>query len=139
VAVQETEFGKFQQEIRVGTHVSMYADEPRSVGGDDSGPGPYDFVLAGLGACTSMTMRMYADHKGWPLKRVRVRLRHEKKYVDDASQFDTPAKIDHIYKAIHIEGDELDDSQRERLLEIAERCPVNRTLNSPVVIETEKE
>lgn len=138
VVVRETDFGRFQQEIRVGEHVTMYADEPESVGGDDSGPGPYAFLLAALGACTSMTMRMYADHKKWPLERVTVRLRHEKKYVEDAEQHDAKAKIDHISRRIIIEGDDLDDTQRERLLEIADRCPVHRTLHAQVVVETEE-
>ncbi|MEO0812887.1 MAG: alpha/beta fold hydrolase [Myxococcota bacterium] len=139
VVVRETDVGKFQQEIRVGAHVAMFSDEPESVGGNDTGPGPYDFLLAGLGACTSMTMRMYADHKKWPMERVTVSLRHEKKYVEDATQFDQPTKIDHIYRRIKIEGSDLDEKQRARLLEIADRCPVHRTLHSPVVVNTEAE
>ncbi|MEL6547267.1 MAG: bifunctional alpha/beta hydrolase/OsmC family protein, partial [Myxococcota bacterium] len=139
VVVRETDVGKFQQEIRVGAHVAMFSDEPESVGGNDTGPGPYDFLLAGLGACTSMTMRMYADHKKWPMERVTVSLRHEKKYVEDATQFDQPTKIDHIDRRIKIEGSDLDEKQRARLLEIADRCPVHRTLHSPVVVNTEAE
>ncbi|MEO0459637.1 MAG: alpha/beta fold hydrolase [Myxococcota bacterium] len=136
VLVQESGFGDFQQKVRVADHDVFHADEPESLGGNDTGPGPYDLVLAGLGACTSMTLRMYANHKEWPLERVSVKLRHEKRHREDAAEFDKAKKIDHIDRSIEIRGRELTDTQRQRLFEIADRCPVHRTLESKVVIET---
>lgn len=138
VVVRETKRGKFQQEVRVGAHIHMFADEPESSGGNDSGPDPYDFVLSGLGACTSMTLRMYADRKGLPLERVTVRLQHEKRYPDDAKDNgDGPkTKIDHIDRELTIEGDKLTPEERQRLVEIANRCPVHRTLEGRVEIST---
>ncbi|MEM6531570.1 MAG: alpha/beta fold hydrolase [Myxococcota bacterium] len=139
VAVMETGIGRFQNLVRVGDHGSFLADEPESIGGDNTGPGPYDFLLAGLGACTSMTLRMYAERKKWPLERVTVQLNHRKTWVRDAEacEGDDKCRIDYIHKVIHIEG-ELDATQRARLLEIADKCPVHRTLHSPVLIETDE-
>ncbi len=135
VTVSETREGRFTQAISVGRH-QLRADEPVSVGGDDSGPSPYDFLLAGLGACTSMTLRMYADQKQWPLKRVTVHLEHEKIHAQDCTECETKeGKIDRIEREIEIEG-ELDEAQRARLLEIANKCPVHRTLHSEVWIPT---
>ena len=118
---------------------TFVADEPLAVGGNDEGPTPYDLLVAGLGACTGMTLRMYADHKDWPLDEVVVHLRHSKIHVDDlvegARSGNTGAKIDHIERDIEIFG-ELDDDQRARLLEMANRCPVHRTLESDIRIET---
>lgn len=135
VTVSETRAGRFTQTITAGGH-RLQADEPVSAGGDNSGPSPYDLLLAGLGACTSMTLRMYADQKQWPLERVTVRLKHEKIHARDCSECETrEGKIDRIEREIEIAGD-LDDGQRARLLEIANKCPVHRTLNSEVIVPT---
>jgi putative redox protein len=135
VLVRETHGGKFQQEILTGAH-RMLADEPEKLGGLDSGPGPYDFLLAGLGACTSMTIRLYADFKKIPLKDVSVRLSHDKIHVKDCETCETKtATVDHIERAITLEGD-LDADQRKRLMEIADKCPVHKTLESKIDIHT---
>jgi uncharacterized OsmC-like protein/pimeloyl-ACP methyl ester carboxylesterase len=135
VLVRETHGGKFQQEILTGPH-RMFADEPVKQGGLDSGPGPYDFLLAGLGACTSMTIRLYADFKKIPLDNVSVRLSHGKIHAKDCEGCDTKvSKVDHIERAITLEGS-LDAEQRKRLMEIADKCPVHRTLESKVDIHT---
>ncbi|MDX1546157.1 MAG: bifunctional alpha/beta hydrolase/OsmC family protein [Rhodothermales bacterium] len=114
----------------------LVADEPRAVGGTNTGPTPYDYVVAGLGACTAMTLRMYADRKKWPLDAVEVRLNHSKVHAKDCEDCDKPSKIDHVQRTVVLTGD-LDDAQRARLLEIADRCPVHRTLEGEVRIETE--
>ena len=138
VVVRETRRGQFQQEIITGAH-RLLADEPVKAGGLDSGPGPYDLLLAALGACTSMTVRLYADHKQIPLTRTQVRLRHEKIYATDCAECETKeGKIDHIERAITFEGD-VTAEQRARLLEIADKCPVHRTLKSEVDIRTVEE
>jgi uncharacterized OsmC-like protein/alpha-beta hydrolase superfamily lysophospholipase len=138
VMVRETRRGKFQQEIATGKH-RLLADEPVKAGGFDSGPGPYDLLLAALGACTSMTIRLYADLKQIPLKRTQVRLHHEKIYAQDCAECETrEGKIDRIDRAITFEG-ELTGEQRKRLLEIADKCPVHRTLESEVNIRTVEE
>jgi putative redox protein len=138
VVVRETRVGTFQQEIAVGKH-RFLADEPVKSGGLDTGPGPYDLLLAALGACTSMTVRLYADHKQIPLTRTRVRLRHEKLHATDCAECETKeGKIDRIDRQIAFEG-ELDAAQRARLLEIADKCPVHRTLKSEVDIRTVEE
>ena len=135
VVVQETGEGKFTQRIAAGGH-RLRADEPESFGGDDSGPGPYDLVLAGLGACTSMTLRLYAERKGWPMSRVTVTLSHEKIHAEDCADCETRSGgLDRIERRLSIEG-ELDDEQRARLVEIANKCPVHRTLESEVVVAT---
>jgi putative redox protein len=136
VLVRETHGGKFQQEILTGPH-RLLADEPVKLGGLNSGPGPYDFLLAGLGACTSMTIRLYADFKKIPLENVSVRLSHEKKiHAQDCATCDTKvSKVDHIDRAITLEGP-LDAEQRKRLMEIADKCPVHQTLESKVEIST---
>jgi uncharacterized OsmC-like protein/alpha/beta superfamily hydrolase len=135
VVVTETREGKFTQEIRVGTH-HMRADEPAAAGGNDSGPSPYDLLLAGLGACTSMTIRMYAELKQLPLERVSVKLRHDKVHAQDCAECETrEGKIDRIEREIEL-GGSLDEAQRARLLEIANKCPVHRTLHSEVWIAT---
>ena len=136
VTVSETHEGKFTQTISAGAHHAR-ADEPTSVGGDDTGFTPYDLLLAGLGACTSMTLRMYADQKKWPLEHVSVQLRHTKIHAQDCSECETrEGKVDRIEREIAITGD-LDDTQRARLLEIADKCPVHRTLHSEVSIHTQ--
>jgi putative redox protein len=136
VVVQETRDSKFQQTVTVGPH-RLLADEPVAVGGEDSGPGPYDLVLAGLGACTSMTMRLYADRKALPLDRVTVTLTHSKIYAKDCAECETrDGMLDQIERVIKIDGPSLDDDQRKRLMEIADKCPVHRTLTSEVRIAT---
>lgn len=135
VVVQETRNGKFQQIVTTGPH-RLIADEPVSVGGDDSGPGPYDFLLTGLGACTSMTMRMYADRKSLPVDRITVTLQHNKIYAKDCEECETrEGMLDQIDRVIRIEGN-LDADQRKRLMEIADKCPVHKTLTSEVRIVT---
>ena len=136
VVVAETGQGRYENHVVIGDHV-MLADEPERVGGHDSGPSPYQYLQAALGACTSMTMRMYAERKDWPLERVTVSLHHEKGHAEDgeATVDGEARKVDIIERSIRIEGD-LDDDQRARLMEIADKCPVHRTLNDPVVIRT---
>jgi putative redox protein len=124
---------RLAQEILVGRH-RLAADEPLAAGGSDLGPNPYDLLLAALGACTSMTLRLYADHKNWPLERVSVRLAHAKIHAADCADCETrEGKIDRIEREIALAGP-LDAAQRERLLEIAEKCPVHRTLHSEIKI-----
>ena len=135
VVVRETGHGKFQQEIISGRH-HLIADEPVNVGGLDSGPGPYELLLAALGACTAMTLRLYADRKKLPLTRTLVRLRHSRIYAKDCAECETKeGMIDRIDRAITLEGD-LDAEQRARLMEIADKCPVHRTLQSQIDIRT---
>jgi putative redox protein len=134
VTVTEAGSGTYTQQITLGHH-QLVADEPRPIG-DDAGPTPYDLLLAALGSCTSMTVRMYADRKGWPLEGVRVILRHSRIHAEDCATCETTKGwIDHIDRGIELTG-ELDDSQRERLLQIADRCPVHQTLTSEVDIAT---
>jgi len=125
----------FAQEIVVGPH-RLPADEPASVGGTDTGPNPYDLLLASLGACTSMTVALYARRKGWPLEGVTVRLRHAKIHAADCADCETrEGMLDRIERDIELTG-ALTDEQRARLLEIAGRCPVHRTLVSEIDIRT---
>jgi len=135
VVVRETRDSKFQQSISVGPH-RLVADEPVAAGGEDNGPGPYDFLLAGLGACTSMTMRLYADRKSLPLERTTVTLRHSKIHAQDCAECETKeGMLDQIERVIAMEG-ELDAEQRKKLMEIADKCPVHRTLTSEIRIVT---
>ncbi|MBH5367439.1 bifunctional alpha/beta hydrolase/OsmC family protein [Bradyrhizobium glycinis] len=135
VVVQETRKSKFNQSIIVGPH-HLVADEPVAAGGADAGPGPYDFLLAGLGACTSMTMRLYADRKSLPLDRVTVTLKHSKIYAKDCAECETrEGMLDQIERDIAIDG-ALDAEQRKKLMEIADKCPVHRTLTSEIRIVT---
>ena len=128
-----TENQGFFTEIFANGH-AMVADEPLQYGGTDRGPTPYDYLLAGLGACTSMTLQMYARHKKLPLTKAVVRLTHQKTHADDCEGCETDSgKIDRIEREIELFG-ELDEKQRGRLLEIAERCPVHKTLHSEVDI-----
>ncbi len=135
VLVRETRAGKFQQEITIGPH-RLLADEPTAAGGDDSGPSPYDLLTAALGACTAMTLRMYADLKKLPLDRVGVNLRHEKIHARDCAECETKeGRIDRIERVIELEGP-LDITARAKLLEMADKCPVHRTLQGEVLIPT---
>ncbi len=126
----------FTTEIMVRHH-GLVADEPESVGGNDFGPSPYELVSAGLGACTAMTLQMYARRKKWDLQEVKVHLEHYKDYTEDmmGGEEEPQGKIDHFERILELEGD-LDDEQRTRLLEIANRCPVHRTLTENVRIIT---
>lgn len=127
VVVAEAGFGRYAQVVYDGKH-RLTADEPEEEGGLDTGPSPYRLLLAALGACTSITLRMYAERKKWPLRRVAVRLRHSKSHVkDSAGAENKAAKIDHIEREIELTGD-LSAEQRQRLLEIADKCPVHQTL-----------
>jgi putative redox protein len=138
VLVRETHRGKFQQEIVAGSH-RLLADEPVKSGGLDSGPGPYDLLLAALGACTSMTLRLYADRKQLPLKQTQVRLRHAKIHSADCAECETKdGMIDQIERVIMLEGD-LNTEQRAELMAIADKCPVHRTLKSEIDIRTVEE
>jgi uncharacterized OsmC-like protein/alpha-beta hydrolase superfamily lysophospholipase len=135
VVVTETRQGKFQQTIATGPH-RFLADEPVKVGGLDSGPGPYDLLLAGLGACTAMTLRLYAERKSLPLERVSVTLMHGRIHAADCETCETKeGMIDRIERAITLTG-ALDAEQRKRLMEIADKCPVHRTLTSEIDIRT---
>lgn len=126
----------YTTEIMVRQH-SLQADEPESVGGNDFGPSPYELVAAGLGACTAMTLQMYARRKQWPLDEVVVHLEHYKDYRTDQENLEDPkSKIDHFSRSIEIEGN-LDESQRQRLLEIANKCPVHRTMEGEIEVVTE--
>jgi putative redox protein len=135
VVVRETRRGKFQQEVIAGAH-RFLADEPTTAGGMGSGPNPYDLLLAGLGACTSMTLRLYAERKQLPLKRTTVGLHHSKIHGADCAACETKeGMLDRIERWITLEGD-LNSEQRARLMEIAEKCPVHRTLKSEIDIRT---
>lgn len=120
----------FLTEIRAGRH-SFIADEPEKVGGTDLGPTPYDLLVAALGACTSMTLRMYADHKQLPVENVRVHLQHSKVHANGGNEDRPSSKIDQIVREIEIDGD-LTAEQRARMLQIADRCPVHRTLHGEI-------
>ena len=127
----------FLSEVAVRHH-RFVADEPKSVGGDDLGPTPYDFLSAALGACTAMTLRMYADRKKWPLDAVSVVIDHEKKHIEDCEDCgDKGKRIDAFTRSVGVKG-ELSDEQKTRLLEIADRCPVHRTLESSSEIVTQE-
>jgi putative redox protein len=122
-------------EISAAGH-ALRADEPIAVGGTATGPNPYDYLVTALGACTAMTLRLYADRKGWPLQGVTVRLRHGKVHAEDCADCETKVgKVDVIERLIELHGP-LDAEQHQRLLEIADRCPVHRTLTSEIRIRT---
>jgi uncharacterized OsmC-like protein len=135
VIVASTGAGPFDQVMLDGRH-TLQADEPRAAGGGDAGPGPYELLLMALGSCTSMTVHLYAARKKWPLEQVVVRLRHAKVHAEDCADCEKPtAKIDRIDKSLEFIGP-LDDAQRSRLVEIADQCPVHRTLTSKIDIRT---
>lgn len=116
---------KFKQTVRIGAH-TLVADEPAASGGDDAGPAPHEWLLAGLAACTSMTLKMYAERKGWPLRSIEVTVSGDPRAAADAFVF---------VRRVNVEGD-LDADQRARLLDIASKCPVHKTLCGAVRIET---
>lgn len=135
VLVEETGGGRFQQAVTIGRH-RLLADEPVAFGGLDSGPGPYDLLLASLGACTAMTIRMYAERKGIALARVSVALRHAKVHAKDCAECETrEGMVDRITREIRLEG-RLSPEERARLMEIADRCPVHRTLHGEISVVT---
>lgn len=135
VYVSERGAGAYTVAIRAGRH-EWLGDEPRGAGGDDAGPDPYQMLTAALGTCTAITMRMYANRKKWPLDKVSVELKHQKIHARDCAECETRAgQIDRIERRIRIEGD-LDEAQRQRLVEIADKCPVHRTLHSEVQVKT---
>lgn len=137
IRVSEADPEGFLQDIAGGPHHHVLADEPESFGGTNRGLSPYGFLAAGLGACTSMTIRMYARKKGWPLDHVAVDVTHAKIHAQDAKAADgkAPAKVDEFTRIITLDGP-LDDAQRVRLLEIADRCPVHKTLHQDNSIVT---
>jgi uncharacterized OsmC-like protein/alpha/beta superfamily hydrolase len=135
VVVSEAGEGIFPQLISAHGHL-LRADEPVEAGGTDSGPGPYDFLLAGLGACTAMTLRLYAARKKWPLENAHVTLRHAKIHAEDCAECETKTgMLDRIERVVRLDGP-LDAEQKARLMEIADKCPVHRTLTSEIRIET---
>jgi len=125
----------YRTSVQSGRH-RLVADEPASVGGGDEGPTPYDLLLSALGTCTGMTLRMYADRKGWPLETTTVRLSHRKVHAEDCRDCESESgKVDRIHREVEVTGD-LTDKQRDRLLEIADKCPVHRTLHGEVKVDT---
>lgn len=123
------------QQITLGRHY-LLADEPIEQGGADRGPSPYDLLLASLGACTAMTLLMYAKKKEWEIRKVTVWLSHQKIHAEDCADCETEqGYLDRIERRIHLDGN-LDGEQRERLLEIANRCPVHKTLKSEIKIDS---
>ncbi len=125
----------FAQTITVANH-RLTADEPIGAGGTDTGPGPYDLLLAALGSCTSMTVALYARRKQWPLDSVTVRLRHSRIHAADCKDCETrTGMLDQIERSVELVG-VLDEIQRSKLLEIADKCPVHRTLRSEIVIRS---
>lgn len=133
VVVSDPSQGRWVQRVEAGAH-SFVADE-RKPTGDDLGPDPYTLLLASLGTCTAMTLQMYASHKQWPLESVTVRLRYERTHVQDCESDDEPRRLHRIDRALEL-GGSLTDEQRERLVQVAERCPVHRTLTEEKEIRT---
>jgi putative redox protein len=126
----------YYTEVRAGGH-NLVADEPEDFGGTDLGPSPYEYLSASLATCTGMTLRMYADRKQWPLRGVTVRVRHQKVHAEDCQDCDTKSgKVDELIRKVRVEGD-LSDEQRQRLLEIADKCPVHRSLTGEIRVRTE--
>lgn len=134
-SVARTLIDSFATELAVATH-SLVADEPADRGGTGLGPSPYDLLSAALASCTSMTLKMYATRRSLPLESVTVRVRHDKLHIEDCADCESESsRVDEFRREISLEGD-LDDAQRQRLLEIAEKCPVHRTLQSEIRIRT---
>ena len=135
VKVEEARTGRFAVHLLDGRH-QLWADEPAEVGGNDLGPGPYELLLMSLGACKSMTVRLYAERKQWPLERVTVRLRHQRIHAQDCADCETKeGMLDRIECVLEFAG-ALDETQRARLLDIAGKCPVHRTLTSEISIQS---
>lgn len=135
VAVRLSDEDAFTTEVTVRQH-SLTGDEPASIGGNDFGPSPYELVTAGLGTCTAMTLQMYARRKKWPLENVTVHLSHYKDHATDCEDLENPnSKIDHFDRIVELQGD-LDEQQRQKLLEIANKCPVHKTMHAPVKVIT---
>lgn len=135
--VVQTGNGKFGTEVHTVSH-RFVADEPASYGGDDTGPTPYDLLNAALGTCTAMTMKMYADRKEWPFEGTRIHVTHERDHAEDCEHvLDEDVQVQALNRRIEILGDELDETQREKLIEIADKCPVHRTLEGHLHIHTE--
>ena len=135
-AVRVKSAGGLTQKIEAGRH-HLTADEPKDAGGADQGPNPYELLLAALGACTSMTLQIYAKRKGWPLEAVEVELEQERAHAEDCENCErSDVRMDRIRKRLTLRGP-LDETQRQRLVEIAERCPVNRTLTGEIKMEVE--
>jgi uncharacterized OsmC-like protein len=131
----ETGAGRFALDVTAGPH-RLPADEPKAVGGDDTGPTPYELLGAALAACTAMTLRLYAGRKGWPLGRISVAVRHEKVHAQDCADCETrDARVDRFERVIEVAG-EIPEERRAKLLEIADKCPVHRTLEGPVQVVT---
>jgi putative redox protein len=135
VVVRGVGAGVFTTEVEIGRH-RLAADEPIADGGADTGPSPYQLLLAALGSCTAMTLRLYAQRHGWPLEEVTVVLSHDRIYAEDCADCDTrDGRLDRVSREITMAGD-LTADQRATLLRIADRCPIHRTLTSEIVIET---
>ena len=136
VLVRESGEGTFTQELIDARHVGLRADESVAAGGKDLGPGPYELLLMSLGACTSMTVRLYANRKQWPLTRISVGLRHWRDYPQDCKDCETkPVMLEHVERVLEFDGD-LTAEQIAKLIEIADKCPVHRTLTRSVDITT---
>lgn len=135
--VVQTGNGKFGTEVHTVSH-RFVADEPINYGGDDTGPTPYDLLNAALGICTAMTMKMYADRKKWPFEGTRIHVTHERDHAEDCGHIlDENVQVQALNRKIEILGDSLDDEQRAKLIEIADKCPVHRTLEGHLHIHTE--
>lgn len=134
VRVTETGNGRYEVLVEAGSHAFL-ADEPESMGGGDMGPDPYQLLSAGLGACTAITLRMYANRKGWPLEKVSVEVSHEKEHAEDCERCEEGRKVDIFERKLWVHGN-LDEEQRARLLEIADKCPVHKTLMEPGMVRT---
>ncbi len=133
--VTVTSLSNLRNEVSHGEGQTFVTDEPAALGGEGAGPDPYTLLLAALGSCVSMTLTLYARRKGWPLERVRVRLRQRRVHSKDCAECETDTEgfIHQIERAVELEGD-LTEEQRARLQEIAHRCPVHRTLTSEIVV-----
>ena len=134
VTVETAGTGKYVQRVHTASHDAL-ADEPKSVGGDDLGLSPYDYLLAALGACTNMTLQMYAERKGWPLESVATRLTHAREHVEDCEGCEDDGRLDVMTRAITLSGD-LSDAQITKLMQIADKCPVHKTLTGHIEVRT---